>query len=303
MSRGPTPTSADRLPGATAPRELFLLAARGSSMADVPVAPVRGRKCAAMCDFICPTAALLGSEGKCFVPRCDAFFSVTVLLFGLRAFLTAEAPPMATAQPCSLATLLHQFCCLFRSGTGSAGSLPAYTPPQSQHPAHSVPQSTLTSIPFPIRGLNFWLSLATLTDWGLLLTIIHHLCFPLIAALPSRFLFCHARLRTAVFHLWPTIFCLQLIILIGFWVSASPAQILGPGAIPAHIVWPFLLFHLALSRARVVAWSFLAPFFTGLLYLAVNGIYTGAVAPVYPQMTWTNGTTAAIIFIGLAIML
>lgn len=141
-----------------------------------------------------------------------------------------------------------------------------------------------------------------LTNWGLFLTIIHHFCFSLAALLPRRFLFCQARLRTATLHLWPTIFCLQLVIGIGFWVSASSSQVTASGAIPAHIVWPFLVIHLALCRATVVGAAFVAPFFTGLLYLAVNGIYTGAVAPVYSQMTWTNGVTAAIIFIGLAIL-
>jgi hypothetical protein len=67
---------------------------------------------------------------------------------------------------------------------------------------------------------DFWLQFATLTNWGLLLTAIHHLSFGGAALLPKRWLWVQARLRVATLHLWPTIFCLQLVILIGFWTGA-----------------------------------------------------------------------------------
>ena len=153
-------------------------------------------------------------------------------------------------------------------------------------------------------SFSFWAKLATLTDWGLLLTIVHFVLFIVRAAVTPP-PWWEARLGTALLHLWPTIFCLQAVILILFWSGASGQQIVSAGNIPAHLVFPVMLLpFVALSRAFVPAMAIIAPLFTGVLYLLVNGIYVLAThTPIYPVLSWTSGSTAAVIFIGLAIEL
>ena len=92
--------------------------------------------------------------------------------------------------------------------------------------------------------------------------------------------------------------------LILFWSGASDTAITSAGNIPAHLEFVALLFHLALARSYVPAIAVLSPIVTGLLYLLVNGIYTlASQKPVYSVFTWKNGNTAAVVFIGLAIIL
>jgi hypothetical protein len=109
--------------------------------------------------------------------------------------------------------------------------------------------------------------------------------------------------------MWPAAFSFSLIALILFWSGANSQQILSEGAIPAHIIFPFLLIHLFLYRIPVPLLGFLPTIVTGLLYIAVTGIYTlgnkgvGPYEPQSPIMNWQTGETASAIFIGLAIIL
>ena len=110
-------------------------------------------------------------------------------------------------------------------------------------------------------------------------------------------------------HMLPTVFCLSACVSILFWSGASKQSILASGAIPAHIIFLFICFHVFLYRVTVAPCGIVSPLVTGLLYLFVTGIYTlgnGGVGPYEPEsdiLNWQTGLTAAAVFIGLAIII
>ena len=165
---------------------------------------------------------------------------------------------------------------------------------------------------------SFWLQIALLTNWGLLLCIVlgsltSYICMQQhftkrysTAADPwweKSF-----RISNNV-HMWPTVFTLQAVILIGFYSTSSTSTILESGNIPAHLTFPFLCIHLFFYRIPVQPAGFLPPIVTGIIYCIVAGIYTlsnggvGSYEPESQAMNFQNGTTPAVIFIALAVIL
>jgi hypothetical protein len=199
------------------------------------------------------------------------------------------------------------------------------------------------------KSFSFWLSLAQLTSWSLFLSIVFYILTAIIVLKEeycmnnscfcgSHFGYMNTSLRvSANVHMWPTVFCISALTLIFFWSGASAEDINDPGAIPAHILFVFLLMcvfvsirthafasmptlplltpspsphsHAFLYRIPVAALGFASTLVTLLLYALVTGIYTLAnngVGPYEPGskvMNWQTGLTASAVFIGLAVVL
>ena len=170
----------------------------------------------------------------------------------------------------------------------------------------------------PANVGSFWRMLAQLTNWALFLTFVYGLLTAVIVLQEEYFPrrlgtpwgFWNVSLRvSANVHLWPAVFALNAVVLILFWSGASSQSVLSTGAIPAHLIFPLVLVHAALYAIPVPALGFIPVLVTGLLYLLVTGIYTaanGGVGPYEPNsalLNWQTGETAAVIFVGLAIVL
>jgi len=163
--------------------------------------------------------------------------------------------------------------------------------------------------------LDFWLSFSRLTSWALFLTFVCGFLTSLILLRQEGWFlgipwgYWDVSFRVSAFkHLWPTVFAFNAVVLILFFSGATGEQLLSRGAIPAHLIFVACLFHAALYRIPVSPLCFFPSIVTGLLYLAVTGVYTLANSgqgPYYPNriLDWQTGVTAAAVFIGLAIIL
>jgi hypothetical protein len=169
----------------------------------------------------------------------------------------------------------------------------------------------------PANMGSFWRMLAQLTNWALFLTFVYGLLTAFIVlqeeyfarALGTPWGFTSVSFRvSANVHLWPAVFALNAVVVILFWSGASQQSVLSTGAIPAHLIFPLVLIHAALYAIPVLALGFIPVLVTGLLYLLVTGIYTaanGGQGPYAPSslLNWQTGLTAAVVFVGLAIVL